>query len=203
MLQAHHGGTRGRRCAATPVRARQRGTHAAGTTLVVTNARPVNDPIVRITVQAGCESAVRREYTLFMDPPPIEAPLVAAESAPPETAQAPAACACTSRVPARHADASAGGHAHCDGIGNGADIRAGHRTCSQGRADQRTRCDESRGDDPRRPSPRSGRDFRCRAARPARRAVRPPPKQTGKGPGRNERMRSKPRRRSFASESWS
>jgi len=55
----------------------------AGTRLVVTNGRPVNDPIVRITLQAGCESAVRREYMLFLDPPTIEAPVVAAESAPP------------------------------------------------------------------------------------------------------------------------
>jgi len=55
----------------------------AGTRLVVTNGRPVNDPIVRITLQAGCESAVRREYMLFLDPPAIEVPVVAAESAPP------------------------------------------------------------------------------------------------------------------------
>ena len=45
----------------------------AGTRLVVTNGRPVNDPIVRITLQAGCESAVRREYMLFLGPPTIEA----------------------------------------------------------------------------------------------------------------------------------
>ena len=60
----------------------------AGTRLVVTNGRPVNDPIVRITLQAGCESAVRREYMLFLDPPAIEAPVVAAESAPPQPAVA-------------------------------------------------------------------------------------------------------------------
>ncbi len=34
----------------------------SGTALVITNARPVNDPIVRLTVQAGCEAAMRREY---------------------------------------------------------------------------------------------------------------------------------------------
>ena len=33
---------------------------AAGTNLVITNPRPVNDPVVRLTIQAGCESAVRR-----------------------------------------------------------------------------------------------------------------------------------------------
>ena len=30
---------------------------------------PCNDPVVRITIQAGCDTSVRREYTLFMDPP--------------------------------------------------------------------------------------------------------------------------------------
>ena len=44
----------------------------SGTALVITNARTVSDPIVRLTIQAGCEAAIRREYTLFMDPPAIE-----------------------------------------------------------------------------------------------------------------------------------
>ncbi len=64
---------------------------SAGAQLVITNARPVNDPVLRVTVQAGCETAVRREYVLLMDPPPIETPLVAAETEPRvEVAQAPA-----------------------------------------------------------------------------------------------------------------
>ena len=62
---------------------------SAGTNLVITNPRPVNDPVVRLTIQAGCESAVRREYTLFMDPPAVEVPVVAAEAAPREAAVAP------------------------------------------------------------------------------------------------------------------
>jgi hypothetical protein len=65
---------------------------SAGAQLVITNARPVNDPIVRVTVQAGCETALRREYVLLMEPPVIETPLVAAEAEPRvEVAQAPAA----------------------------------------------------------------------------------------------------------------
>jgi hypothetical protein len=56
---------------------------ASGTTLVVTSPRPVHDPVVRITIQAGCETSVRREYTLFMDPPAIEVPVVAAAERPP------------------------------------------------------------------------------------------------------------------------
>jgi hypothetical protein len=53
---------------------------SSGAHLVVTNARPVNDPVIRLTLQAGCNTAVRREFVLFMDPPPIETPLVAADS---------------------------------------------------------------------------------------------------------------------------
>ncbi len=53
---------------------------SSGAQLVVTNVRPVNDPVVRLTLQAGCNTAVRREFVLFMDPPSIEAPLVVADS---------------------------------------------------------------------------------------------------------------------------
>jgi len=61
----------------------------AGTQLVITSPRPVNDPVVRVTVQAGCETSMQREYTLFMDPPAIETPVVAAESPPREAVAAP------------------------------------------------------------------------------------------------------------------
>src|SRR5215470_4944998 len=61
-----------------------------GAHLVITNAAPVTEPVVRMTVQAGCDRSVRREYVLLMDPPPIETPVVAAESAPSnEVARAP------------------------------------------------------------------------------------------------------------------
>ena len=78
---------------------------AAGANLVITNPRPVNDPVVRLTIQAGCESEVRREYTLFMDPPAIETPVVAAETAPREAVVAPrpAPAARESRRPVRPA----------------------------------------------------------------------------------------------------
>ena len=62
---------------------------SSGMQLVVTNARPVNDPIVRLTLQAGCETSIRREYTLFMDPPAIEPPLVAVDSAARDDVTAP------------------------------------------------------------------------------------------------------------------
>jgi len=42
---------------------------AAGLQLVVTTARAVNEPVVRLAVQAGCEGTTRRDYVLLLDPP--------------------------------------------------------------------------------------------------------------------------------------
>ena len=77
------------------------------TQLVVTDARPVNDPVVRLTIQAGCDIAMRREYTLLMDPPPIEAPLVAAEAGTRNEVPAGARPAAAGRGSARGAAAGA------------------------------------------------------------------------------------------------
>jgi hypothetical protein len=44
-----------------------RGT--AGSQLVVTTAGPVNDPVVRLAVQAGCDGTTRRDYVVLLDPP--------------------------------------------------------------------------------------------------------------------------------------
>ena len=42
---------------------------ASGALLLVTTARPVNEPIVRLAVQAGCDGTTRRDYVLLLDPP--------------------------------------------------------------------------------------------------------------------------------------
>jgi hypothetical protein len=42
---------------------------AAGSQLLVTTAGPVNDPVVRLAVQAGCGGTTRRDYVLLLDPP--------------------------------------------------------------------------------------------------------------------------------------
>jgi hypothetical protein len=94
---------------------------AAGARLVITNARAVNDPVLRVTMQAGCDTAVRREYVLLMDPVPIETPLVAAESQPradvaeaqppPVAAAAPARSARARHVPNRKRTPRADGEA--------------------------------------------------------------------------------------------
>jgi hypothetical protein len=41
----------------------------AGSQLVVTTVRPVNDPVVRLAVQAGCDGTTRRDYIVLLDPP--------------------------------------------------------------------------------------------------------------------------------------
>lgn len=61
--------------------------------LVVTHARPVQDPVLRLTIEVGCDAGVRREFTLLMDPPVIDVPVASVESepAPVTTASVPAA----------------------------------------------------------------------------------------------------------------
>lgn len=41
--------------------------------LIVRSNRSVDDPVVRISVEAGCDSPIRRDYTLLLDPPPTQA----------------------------------------------------------------------------------------------------------------------------------
>jgi hypothetical protein len=97
-----------------------------GARLVITNAAPVNDPVVRMTVQAGCETAVRREYVLLMDPPPIETPLVAAEAQPrTEMAQAPETI--PAAAPTRRARGSAGAATSAAASGSGEAARAARK----------------------------------------------------------------------------
>ena len=116
---------------------------SAGTNLVITNPRPVNDPVVRLTIQAGCESAVRREYTLFMDPPAIETPVVAAEAAPREAVVAPRPAPATreSRRPVRPAGRSSTRPASPAATGDGSEA------ARKGPADRPRRC-ESRAETP-------------------------------------------------------
>jgi pilus assembly protein FimV len=73
---------------------------------------------VRLTIQAGCETSIRREYTLFMDPPAIQPPVVAADStARAEVAPPP-------RPAPRAADRARGAGARAGGAGDaGAGVR--------------------------------------------------------------------------------
>ena len=64
-----------------------------GAQLVIASSRPVNDPVVRVSVQAGCDPIVRRDYTLLMDPPAIDPPqaVAVAEAVAPAAPSAPMA----------------------------------------------------------------------------------------------------------------
>ena len=175
---------------------------SSGTTLVVTSPRPVNEPVVRLTLQAGCEAAVRREYTLFMELPAIEAPIVAGALTPREALGLPPRVS-VPREPRRAAPSqpravtgaaarSAPAPSSASAAGSGTARNAAPPRSAQRRSPRR---------DPRPPWRPTGRDFRCRVGLPPRSPVRPR-KQTAKGRVRNERMRSKPRRKSFVNASW-
>lgn len=46
---------------------------ASGPQLLVTTTRPVNEPVVRLAVQAGCVGTTRRDYVLLLDPAAVGA----------------------------------------------------------------------------------------------------------------------------------
>lgn len=58
---------------------------AGSTRLVVTTVAPVNDLAMRLTVRAGCERTIQREYVVLFDPPLVET-LVSAGTAMPTSA---------------------------------------------------------------------------------------------------------------------
>ncbi len=73
--------------------------------LVVSTAYPINEPMMRVAVRAGCRVAMSREYTLFFDPISIEAPTVAdATSASRRAASRRAAKRCRERCTNRLLD---------------------------------------------------------------------------------------------------
>jgi len=43
--------------------------------LLIRSTRSVDEPVVRITVEAGCDTPIRRDYTILLDPPPLQPPV--------------------------------------------------------------------------------------------------------------------------------
>lgn len=41
--------------------------------LIVRGNRPVDDPVARVSIEAGCDTPIRRDYTVLLDPPPLQA----------------------------------------------------------------------------------------------------------------------------------
>ncbi len=91
----------------------------AGAQLVVTTARPVNDPVVRLAVQASCDGTTRRDYVVLLDPPstgaatwaraPLAADTKSVAAAPPARHTNPATTAVAPAI--THLAASASGAA--------------------------------------------------------------------------------------------
>lgn len=40
--------------------------------LLIRGVRSLDEPVVRITLEAGCDTPIRRDYTLLLDPPPLQ-----------------------------------------------------------------------------------------------------------------------------------
>lgn len=70
--------------------------------LIVRSNRSIDEPIVRISIEVGCDALIRRDYTLFLDPPSVQqteprftgapfaqTPVAAAEQVPSSTLPMP------------------------------------------------------------------------------------------------------------------
>ena len=57
---------------------------ASGTRLMITTPTSVSEPALRLAVQTGCGSAMRRDYVLLLDPPSTESPTMVAAAEPDE-----------------------------------------------------------------------------------------------------------------------
>ena len=42
--------------------------------LVIRSSRPIDEPVIRLSIEAGCDAPIRRDYTILLDPPPVSAP---------------------------------------------------------------------------------------------------------------------------------
>ncbi|MEO7760333.1 MAG: hypothetical protein ABIS68_00325 [Casimicrobiaceae bacterium] len=43
----------------------------SNTRLIVTSLRPLTDPIIRVSIEVGCDTTLRRDFTLLLDPAPV------------------------------------------------------------------------------------------------------------------------------------
>lgn len=74
--------------------------------LIIRSVRSIDEPVVRISIEAGCDAPIRRDYTILLDPPSVElseprAVIAAAPPALPVAAERP-----PSRVPTGNASAA-------------------------------------------------------------------------------------------------
>ncbi len=144
----------------------------SGARIVIASPRTVTDPLLKLTLQAGCESVVRREYVLLMDPPPIDTPVARDAVASSGATTAPLAPAAR---PATGAGGATGSVAARD-AGTAATPRPPRRRHALPCAGARPRLRRARARRPR-PPRRDRADHRQGRRRKPRRARRP------RGPG--------------------
>lgn len=53
--------------------------------LIIRSGRSIDEPVIRISIEAGCDAPIRRDYTILLDPPLVQLPepRVASAAAPP------------------------------------------------------------------------------------------------------------------------
>ena len=149
--------------------------------LVVSSTRPILDPIVRVSIDVGCDTTLRRDLTLLLDPLPVietQAEAASPAKSADATAAAPApARPATADDPAR---AAAPGSAGVPGGGAGSSAQGGAPTqaperASAGPAPRATRPEGStrKSAAPTRPPPAVNARERPAATQPPPRPPRP------------------------------
>lgn len=73
------------------------------TSIVITTPYPVNEPAMRIAVQAGCRTTISREYAVLLDPVTIEPPTAQIAANPPQRQPDERAAARADVTPAQNA----------------------------------------------------------------------------------------------------
>lgn len=102
--------------------------------LVIRGVRSLDEPVVRITIEAGCDTPIRRDYTILLDPPPLQPPAVApnlppsserASPVPPVAAPTASGDAAAITANAARAGSKAGRTARADGARKSASGKSG------------------------------------------------------------------------------
>ena len=65
-------------------------THTNPPQLVIRSSRSIDEPVIRLSIEAGCDAPIRRDYTILLDPPPVPAPEPRVAINAPTPAPAPA-----------------------------------------------------------------------------------------------------------------
>jgi pilus assembly protein FimV len=81
-------------------------TNVSPPLLIVRSNRSIDEPIVRISIEAGCDAPLRRDYTILLDPPQVRPELPASANALPAAVSTPEKSAAAPAAPAQSAATS-------------------------------------------------------------------------------------------------